>query len=41
MVKQVPYFGDINKFRKPKEEEIKIIKKFSKCIKNWFFQNEQ
>ena len=41
MVIQVPYFGDINKFGKPKEEETKLIKKFSKCIKNWVFQNEQ
>ena len=41
MVIQVPYFGDINKFGKPKEGEMKIIKKFSKCIKNWVFQNEQ
>ena len=41
MVIQVPYFGEINKFGKPKEEEIKIIKKFTKCIKNWVFQNLQ
>ena len=40
MVIQVPYFGEINKFGKPKENEIKIIKKFAKCIKNWVFKYE-
>ena len=40
MVIQVPYFAEINKFGKPKENETKIIKKLCKCIKNWFFLNE-
>ena len=40
MVIQVPYFGEINKFGKPKENETKLIKKLCKCIKNWFFIKE-
>ena len=39
-VVQVPYFGEINKFGKPKENEAKVIKKFCKCIKNWIYMNE-
>ena len=38
---QVQFIGEINKFGKPKESEIKIIKKFCKCIKNWVYNNEQ
>ena len=38
---QVPYFGEINKFGKPKENEAKIIKKLCKCIKHWFSQNQK
>jgi len=37
---QIPYFGEINKYGKPKENENKIIKKLCKCIKNWIFNNE-
>ena len=37
---QVPYFGEINKFGKPKENEAKIIKKLCKCIKHWIYQNQ-
>ena len=34
-VAQVPFSGEINEYGKPKENEIEMIKKFSKCIKNW------
>ena len=34
-VAQVPYFGKVFQNGKPDEKEIKIIKKFRKCIKNW------
>ena len=34
-VVQVPYSGEINEYGKPKENEIEMIKKFSKCIKSW------
>ena len=37
---QVPYFGEINKYGKPKENETKVIKKLCKCIKNWIYKNE-
>ena len=40
-VVQVQFIGEINKFGKPKENEIKIIKKICKCIKNWIYNNEQ
>ena len=35
-VAQVPYLGKILKNGKPNENQMKIIKKFRKCIKNWF-----
>ena len=38
---QVQFIGEINKFGKPKENEIKIIKKICKCIKNWIYNNEK
>jgi len=38
---QVQFIGEINKFGKPKENEIKIIKKICKCIKNWVYNHEQ
>ena len=38
---QVPYFEEINKYGKPRENEIKIVKKICKCIKNWIYRNEQ
>ena len=38
---QVPYFEEINKYGKPRENETKIVKKICKCIKNWFYRNEQ
>jgi putative methionine-R-sulfoxide reductase with GAF domain len=38
---QVPYFEEINKYGKPRENETKIVKKICKCIKNWIFRNEQ
>ena len=34
-VVQVPYIGKIYQNGKPNENEIKVIKKFRKCIKNW------
>jgi hypothetical protein len=34
---QIPFSGEINKSGKPKENEIKILKKLCKCIKNWIF----
>ena len=34
---QIPFSGEINKSGKPKENEIKIINKLCKCIKNWIF----
>ena len=34
-VVQVPYLGKVFQNGKPNENEIKIIKKFRKCIKNW------
>ena len=34
---QVCFTGEITQ-GKPKENEIKVIKKFSKCIKNWIFK---
>ena len=40
-VAQVPYSGEINEYGKPKENEIEMIKKFSKCIKNWIKVNEK
>ena len=35
-VAQVPYIGKILKNGKPNENQMKTIKKFRKCIKNWF-----
>lgn len=34
---QIPFSGEINNSGKPKENEIKIINKVCKCIKNWIF----
>ena len=34
-VVQVPYMGKVYKTGKPNENEVKIIKKLRKCIKNW------
>lgn len=34
-VVQVPYIGKVYQNDKPNENEIKVIKKFRKCIKNW------
>ena len=34
-VAQIPYIGTINKNNMPKDVEIKLIKKFRKCIKYW------
>ena len=39
-VVQVPYFGKIFKNGKPNENIMKIIKKFRKCVKNWFAIHE-
>ena len=36
---EVPFVGDINISGKPKESEINLIKRLSKCIKNWIFRN--
>ena len=38
---QVPYFEEISKFGKPKESEIKIIKKLCKCIRNWIYYHKE
>ena len=37
---QVPFIGEINKYGKPKEASMTIIKKLSKCIKNWIYKNK-
>jgi len=37
---QVPFIGEINKYGKPKEATMTIIKKLSKCIKNWIYKNK-
>ena len=37
---QAPFGGEINKYRKPKENSMNIIKKLSKCVKNWIFKNK-
>ena len=34
-VVQAPYIGKVYRNGKPNENEIKVIKKFRKCIKNW------
>ena len=39
-VVQVPFIGEINKYGKPKEASMTIIKKLSKCIKNWIYKNK-
>ena len=36
---EVPFSGKVNK-GKPNEKEINIIKKLSKCIKNWIYRND-
>ena len=44
-VVQVPYIGKVYENGKPSEKEIKILKKFRKCIKYWieinFIENEK
>ena len=37
---QVPFVGEINKYGKPKEATMTIIKKLSKCMKNWIYKNK-
>ena len=37
---QAPFGGEINKYGKPKENSMNIIKKLSKCVKNWIFKNK-
>ena len=38
-VVQVPYIGKISKHGKPKDSEMKLIKKLTKCMKNWIERN--
>ena len=38
---QAPFGGEINKYGKPKEASMNIIKKLSKCIKNWLYKNKE
>ena len=38
---QAPFGGEINKYGKPKEASMNIIKKMSKCIKNWLYKNKE
>ena len=37
---QVPFVGEINKYGKPKEATMTIIKKLSKCMRNWIYKNK-
>jgi putative methionine-R-sulfoxide reductase with GAF domain len=37
---QVPFIGEINKYGKPKEASMTIIKKLGKCMKNWIYKNK-
>ena len=37
---QVPFVGEINKYGKPKEATMIIIKKLSKCMRNWIYKNK-
>ena len=37
---QIPFVGEINKYGKPKEASMTIIKKLSKCMKNWIYKNK-
>ena len=37
---QAPFGGEINKYGKPKENSMNIIKKLSKCVKNWIYKNK-
>ena len=37
---QVPFVGEINRYGKPKEATMTIIKKLSKCMKNWIYKNK-
>ena len=39
-VVQIPYVGTINKNNKPKEIDLKLIKKFRKCIKYWLYYHD-
>ena len=36
---QVPYYGKIYENGKPKDSEVKLIKKFRKCVKYWIQKN--
>ena len=38
---QIPFGGEINKYGKPKEASMTIIKKLSKCVKNWIYRNKE
>ena len=38
---EVPFVGEINELGKPNEKETNIIRKLSKCIKNWLFRNNK
>ena len=38
---QIPFGGEINKYGKPKEASMTIIKKLSKCVKNWIYKNKE
>ena len=40
-VVQVPYIGKISKNGKPKDSEMKLIKKLKKCIKYWIERNTE
>ena len=40
VVIQVPFIGEINKYGKPKEASMNIIKKLSKCMRNWLYKNK-
>jgi putative methionine-R-sulfoxide reductase with GAF domain len=40
VVIQVPFIGEINKYGKPKETSMNIIKKLSKCMRNWIYKNK-
>ena len=37
---QIPFVGEINKYGKPKEATMIIIKKLSKCMRNWIYKNK-
>ena len=37
---QVPFIGEINKYGKPKEVTLTMIKKICKCIRYWLYKNK-